>query len=51
MAKIKVTVKSIPVLYSGKDFAPGQEVEIDSKHFDENLFEKEEEGEVQEDNK
>jgi hypothetical protein len=41
MAKIKVTVKNVPVRYNGEDFEPGETVEIEDKHFSENLFEKE----------
>lgn len=37
----KVKVKDIPVLHNGESFEPGQTVEIEEKHFNENLFEKE----------
>lgn len=41
MAKVKVTVKDIPVRYNGEDYEPGDTVEIEDKHFDENLYDKE----------
>lgn len=40
--KIQVTVKEIPVRYNSEDFEPGQKIEIEEKHFDKNLFSKEE---------
>lgn len=38
---IKVKVKDIPVLHNGESFEPGQSVEIEENHFNEDLFEKE----------
>lgn len=38
---IKVKVKDIPVLHNGESFEPGQSVEIEEKHFNEDVFEKE----------
>lgn len=45
MAKIKVRVKkeAFPVRYGGERFSNGEELTIDEKHFDENLFEQVEE--------
>lgn len=36
---MKVTVKSIPVRYEGSRYIKGEELEINEKHFNENLFE------------
>lgn len=43
MAKLKVSVKKIPVRHNGEDFEPGDELVIEEKHFNENFFEKLEE--------
>lgn len=33
-----VKVKKVPVRYKGKTYGPGKEIEIDKKHYNENLF-------------
>ena len=38
---IKVTVKDIPVFHNNEEFQPGDKLEIEEKHFNESLFEKE----------
>lgn len=35
---MKVTVKSIPVIYNGDRYLKGDKVEINQKYFDKNLF-------------
>ena len=37
----KVKVKDIPVYHNGEEYQPGDTLEIDAEHFNENLFEKE----------